>query len=377
MQNDKILNNENKKILGIINKEFITLNFSDLSEIVENSYNETLWMDVYILIYKCNIPPDITAFDILLKKLSKPVLKFLFKYNDKEYIVDGNENSIRQYVRYLITKEKIDYKFPSKYIPHKEYIKEILKFNKFRNIDIEIKHVKDSTFNILPMNYEINDLDNANELYEKLFDAYNLYTDLKFDKHNLLDNIESCINLGRDTRMIATLSIILNSFKCNFRVLNNSIGIEGTKVCITDENSAKIFQEHILFAYQFFRNVVNTEDKKNIAIELYNKQVSPDILEEFNNKMISYLNIVENRDLIEWIITISKESRHTLKISFDDQGVFNIEENKIVTPLEAKEYYISYMEKKKAHTALTIYRSTIISKIKKVWTIIKSKFIRR
>jgi hypothetical protein len=376
MQCNEFLNIENKKILEIIKNEFVPLDFSNLSEIIENNYNETLWMDVYNLIFKCNLVADITAFDIILKKLSKPVLKFCFKQDDKIYIIDGNEDYLRRYVRYLVTKEKILYDMPTKYLPHKEYAKELLKFSKFRDTGIEIQHIKEDKYKISPLGYEIENAEKAKEFYENLFDAYNLYSDLKLDKRNFTQNIETAIALGRDTRMIATLSIILNSFDCRFKILEESIGIEGTKIKIVDENTSKAFQEHILFAYQFFRNVVNPEDKKNIAVELYNKQISPEVMNQFNSNMVTYLNVVENKDLVDWIITLAKESKYSLKITFDNQGVFNIEDNLIVTPNDAKEYYISYMENKKSQTALTIYRNTIITRLKKVWNIIKSKFVR-
>ena len=78
--------------------------------------------------------------------------------------------------------------------------------------------------------------------------------------------------------------------------------------------------------------------------------------------------------MIDWIITISKESKYTLKIEFDGQGIFYVDGAVIVTPQDAKEYYIDYMDKKKEKLAMAVYNNNIVNKIKKVWSIIRSKF---
>ena len=80
--------------------------------------------------------------------------------------------------------------------------------------------------------------------------------------------------------------------------------------------------------------------------------------------------------MIDWIVTISKESKYTLKINFDEQGVFYIDGAIIVTPQDAKEYYIDYMDKKKEKLAMAVYNNNIVNKIKRVWNIFKSKFSR-
>ena len=129
-------------------------------------------------------------------------------------------------------------------------------------------------------------------------------------------------------------------------------------------------------AYHFFRNVINTEKKRDIVSEIYNKKVSNEIKEQFENGISEYLNIVKNREMIDWIVTISKESKYTLKINFDEQGVFYIDGAIIVTPQDAKEYYIDYMDKKKEKLAMAVYKNNIVNKIKRVWNIFKSKFSR-
>ena len=108
--------------------------------------------------------------------------------------------------------------------------------------------------------------------------------------------------------------------------------------------------------------------------EIYNKKVSPAIKEQFENNLSDYIKLMKNRDLIDWIVTISKESKYTLKINFDEQGVFYIDGSIIVTSQDAKEYYIDYMDKKKEKLAMAIYNNGIVSKIKRAWNIFKSKF---
>ena len=86
------------------------------------------------------------------------------------------------------------------------------------------------------------------------------------------------------------------------------------------------------------------------------------------------MKIIEQKDLIDTIVAISKESNYTLPITFDEQGVFNIDGNLIVTPKEANEYYNYYMDTKKEHVSLAEYKPNLITRIKKVWSVIKSKF---
>ena len=78
--------------------------------------------------------------------------------------------------------------------------------------------------------------------------------------------------------------------------------------------------------------------------------------------------------MINTIVAISKESNYTLNITFDEQGVFNIDGNLIVTVQEADDYYNYYMENKKEHLSLAEYKPNLITRIKKVWNVIKSKF---
>ena len=167
---------------------------------------------------------------------------------------------------------------------------------------------------------------------------------------------------------------MLTYFDINFIVKDNYITIENTNINISNEETAKGFQAHLLDTYQFFRNVVNSEDKKDIVSEVYNKKVSPEIMKQFTSNVDQYLNVVENKDLIDWIITIARESKYTLKITFDSQGVFYIDDSIIVTPLDAREFYIDYMDKKKDKVSMVAYQNGIINKIKRVWNVIKTKF---
>lgn len=375
MEYDKLLREEKRKISNLINHEFVNLDFSNLKMMLDNNYNEPRWMDVYILLYKANLPEDIEAYDILLEKLSKPLLKFYFKDdNDKRYIVNADDRIVNEYVRYLVTKEKVPYNFEAQYIPDKEYIKELLRYNKFGKCGIYIKHINENEFVVEPLNYKINSIQDAKETYEKIFEAYDLFNNLKLNTKNFLKNFDSAIELGKDKRMLATLSTMLNYFDIDFIIKDGYITIEGTNIKIEDEETAKGFQSHLLDAYQFFRNVINSDNKKDTVSEVFNKKVDSKIMKQFTSELPRYLNIVENKDLIDWIMTISKESKYTLKITFDEQGIFYIEDSIIVTPLDAREYYIDYMDKKKDKVSMITYQNNLLNRIKRVWSVIKSKF---
>lgn len=375
MQYGQLLNEDKCKILNLIRSDFVSLDFSNLVSIVENNHNVPSWMDVYILIYKCKFPQDISTYNILLNKLSKPIFRVCFKTDDEEYISEIDEFMIRRYIRYLITGEKIKFDIESKYIPNKEYIKEILRYKKFYKCGIYIEHIKKDEFILNPIDYKIINIEEARESYENIFDAYDLYKNLELDNKNFLDNLEACIILGKDKRMVATLGNINTYIKCRYCIQDDYITIKDTSIKIFNEDNAKKFEEELYYAYQFFRNVINTEDKKDIVSEIYNKKVLQEIMEQFEDSMASYLNVIEdNKDLIDWIVTISKESKYKLKITFDKQKVFYIDGNIIVTPQEAKDYYIDYMNNKKEQTSLAIYRGNMIIRIKKIWTAIKSKF---
>lgn len=374
MQYDMLLKNEKRKISNLMKYEFIKLNFSYLKLILDNNYNEPRWMDIYILIYKAGLPKDIIAYDILLEKLSKPLFKFYFKKADKRYIVNADENMYRAYTRFLITGEPTEYYFNAQYMPDKDYIKEILKFNKYKECGINLKHISENEFSIEPINYKFNTIEEAKIIYEKIFDGYDLFKNLKIERKNFLKNFESSVELGKDKKMIATLSMTLSYFDCNFIVNNEGIYLEGYDFKISDESSADIFYAKLIDAYHFFRNVVNTTNKKDIISEIYNKKVENDVRSEFEKDAAKYLKVVEEKDLVDTIVAISKESNYTLKITFDDQGVFVVDGNIIATVQEANDYYNYYMEHKKEHTSLAEYKPTLITRIKKVWNIIKSKF---
>ena len=102
--------------------------------------------------------------------------------------------------------------------------------------------------------------------------------------------------------------------------------------------------------------------------------MSSDIRKQFEEHVNEYFRIIENQELIDWIITISKESKYTFHISFDEQGVFYIEDSVITTPAEAKEFYIDYMDNKKEKLAMAIYKNNILNRIKKIWNKFRAKF---
>ena len=86
MQYDKLLAEEKRKLLNIVKHEFVSLDFSKMTDILDNNYSEPLWMDVSVLLYSLNIKKvDITIYDILLKKLSKPFVRFYFKDGEKRW----------------------------------------------------------------------------------------------------------------------------------------------------------------------------------------------------------------------------------------------------------------------------------------------------
>ncbi|MBR4110217.1 MAG: hypothetical protein IKK43_00790 [Clostridia bacterium] len=374
MQYDMLLKDEKRKMSNLIKYDFVKLNFSYLKLILDSNYNEPRWMDIYILLYKANLPKDIIAYDILLEKLSKPLNKFYFKRDGKRYIVNADENMYRAYTRFLITNEIVEYNLKSQFMPDKEYIKEIIKFNKYKECGIYINHINENEFALEPINYKFDNIDDAKQIYEKIFDGYDLFKNLKLKKNNFLENFESCVELGKDKRMIATLSMTLSYFDCDFEILEEGIYLTGSDIKIDDESSADIFYAKLIDAYHFFRNVVNATNKKDIISEIYNKKVSEEIRKEFEKNIPRYLKIIEQKDLIDTIVAISKESNYTLPITFDEQGVFNIDGNLIVTPKEANEYYNYYMDTKKEHVSLAEYKPNLITRIKKVWSVIKSKF---
>ena len=55
MQYDKLLAEEKRKLLNIVKHEFVSLDFSKMTDILDNNYSEPLWMDVSVLLYSLNI----------------------------------------------------------------------------------------------------------------------------------------------------------------------------------------------------------------------------------------------------------------------------------------------------------------------------------
>lgn len=375
MQYDKLLAEEKRKLLNIVKTENIILDFSKVTGILDNYYSEPLWMDLSVLLYNLKIKdPEITIYDILLKKISEPFVRFYFKDGEKRYIATEKEFFIKQYVRYQITKEPISYSINVQYIPQKDYIKQLLKLDKFSGYGIYLKHITEDKFSLSPINECFSNIDEAEIVYNGLIEVQDLVKSLNLEVKNFLKNYETAKILAKDKRMIATLSNILSSFNCKFVIKNNYITVPNTDINIITEDDATSFQAKIVDAYHFFRNVINTEKKRDIVSEIYNKKVAPEIKEQFENNISEYLNVVKNRELIDWIVTISKESKYTLKINFDGQGVFYIDGAIIVTAQDAKEYYIDYMDKKKEKLSMAVYNNNIVNKIKRVWNIFKSKF---
>lgn len=375
MQYGSLLVEEKRKLLNIVKYENVNLDFSKATGILDNNYNEPLWMDISVLLYTSNFKNhDITIYDILLKKLSKPFVRFYFKDGEKRYLATGEEHLIKLYTRYLITKEPISYSINAQYVPQKDYIKQILKLDKFTNYGIYLKHITEDKFSLSPINESFSNIDEAEIVYNGLIEIQDLFKSLKLELKNFLENYQTAKILAKDKRMIATLSNILSSFNCKFILKDGYITIPNTDISITSEEEATSFQVKIVDAYHFFRNVINTEKKRDIVSEIYNKKVAPEIKEQFENNLHEYLKVVKNRELIDWIVTISKESKYTLKINFDEQGIFYIDGAIIVTAQDAKEYYIDYMDKKKEKLAMAVYNNNIVNKIKRVWNIFKSKF---
>lgn len=374
MAQENMLREEKRRLLGLMNYEYVKLDFFKLTSTLDNNLNEPRWMDVYVLLYKAGLPADITVYNILLEKLSKPVFWFYFIDGEKRYLANADELLIKRYVYYLITGESAEYYVKSQYIPRKDYIKEILKVSKFSECGIYLKHVNDNKFRVEPFNIEFETIEEAKKIYEELLDIKDFYTNINVDKKVFLNNYDAVLKLSKDKRMIATISNISSYFKGKFNIKNGFITVDGTDIKINDEETATSYQNAVIDAYHFFRNVINTTDRRDIISEMYNNNVSPEIKKEFEDNLSSYLKVIKNRDLIDWIVTISKESKYTLNITYDEQGVFYINGAIIVTPLDAKEYYIDYMDKKKEKLAVAIYKNTILNKIKTIWNKFRARF---
>lgn len=374
MAQENMLREEKRRLLGLMNYEYVKLDFFKLTSTLDNNLNEPRWMDVYVLLYKAGLPADITVYNILLEKLSKPVFWFYFIDGEKRYLANADELLIKRYIYYLITGESAEYYVKSQYIPRKDYIKEILKVSKFSECGIYLKHVNDNKFRVEPFNIEFETIDEAKKIYEELLDIKDFYININVDKKVFLNNYDAVLKLSKDKRMIATISNISSYFKGKFNIKDGLITVDGTDIKINDEETATSYQNAVIDAYHFFRNVINTTDRRDIISEMYNNNVSPEIKKEFEDNLSSYLKVIKNRDLIDWIVTISKESKYTLNITYDEQGVFYINGAIIVTPLDAKEYYIDYMDKKKEKLAVAIYKNTILNKIKTIWNKFRARF---
>ena len=376
MQYDLLLKDEKRKITSLMKKEYVGLKFSELHLILDNNYNEPRWMNTYIMLYKASLPKNIVAYDILLEKLSASLLKFYFKKEDgRRYIVSADDKIFREYVWYLTTGEDKEYTFLAQYLPSKDYIKEILRFSKYKNCGLTLENIKEDEFVLNPIGYRFKTAEEARLIYEKLFDAYDLFVNLQLDKNNFIKNFYSCLKLGKDKRMIAILSTEISYFNCKFIIKDEAISIADTNIMVNDEQTAKSFEEHMMDVYHFYRNVINTKNKRDIVSEVCNKKVAKEIMEEFMLDFAKYSNLVsENRPLVDWIITISRESKYTLNIKCNDKGVFFIDNVRIATEQEAEFYYIEYMEKKSEHLSLVECKSSILMKLKKFFSFIKVKF---
>ncbi len=373
---DLILKDEKRKIASIMKKEYVSLRFSELHLILDNNFNEPRWMDTYILLYKAALPKNIVAYDILLSKLSSSMLKFYFKKeNGKRYLVNADENLFKEYVWYLTTKDDKPHELLAQYIPSKDYIKELMRFSKYEKCGLKLENVNEDEFVLSPINYSFKSEEEARLVYEKLFDAYDLFMTIKLKKQNFLNNFYTCLKLGKDKRMMAVLSTMISYFNCNFAIAGDVITIPDTNIAISDEATSKAFESHMMDVYHFYRNVINTKNKKDIVSEVCNKKVSRDIMNEFSRNISKYSNLVaNNKGLVEWMITISRESKYKLKITVNDHGIFFIDGQRVATEQEAELFYIDYMEHKSQHVSLVSYKGSIFSKIKKFFSFFKFKF---
>lgn len=376
MQNNNLLREEKKKLLNLLNHEYVKIDFSKLTSILDNNCDEPRWMDVYVLLYEAKLPADITIYNILLEKLSKQLLLFYYKDGKDRYLANANEFMLKQYVYYLISGDRTEYNIRAQYIPNKEYIKEILKISKFSECGMNIKHVSKDKFIIDGLEICFENVDEARKLYDDLLDVNDFHKNVNIDRKTLKDNYEDILILGKDKRMLASISNICTYFRCKFDFENGYITVPGTNISMNTEETVTSFQAKLIDAYHFFRNVINTRDKKDIISEIYSGKLALDIKEEFEENLPIYLNVIKNKELIDWIVTISKESKYTLNIKFDEQGVFYIDDAIIVTALDAKEYYIDYMDKKNEKLAVAIYKNTIVTKIKRLWTKFRAKFVK-
>lgn len=356
--------------------DYVSLKFSELSLILDNNFNEPRWMDTYILLYKAALPKNIGAYDILLHKLSSSLLKFYFKKSDgRKYLVHADEKMFKEYVWYLTTKQDKSYTFLAQYMPSKEYTKEILRFLKYQKCGLTIKNIHEDEFILEPIGYTFKNEDEARIVYEKLFDAYDLFNTLHLRKANFINNFHSCLKLGSNKRMLAILSTMISYFNCSFEIRGDVITVPNTNIAISDEITAKAFEAHMMDVYHFYRNVINTKNKKDIVSEVCNKKVSPEIMRIFTANIARYSNIVaNNKGLVEWIITISRESKYKLPIRANDDGTFIIENTKISTEQEAEMFYINYMEHRSEHTSIVSYKSSIISKLRRLFSSFRLKF---
>lgn len=374
MQFDCLQKEEKRKILSLINYEYVDLDCSKLSAILGNNCSEPRWMDMYVSLYNAKLPPDITIYNILLEKLSQRLYWFYYEVDDKNYLVNADELLIKSYLWYKITNEATSQKVKAKYIPHKDYVKEICKISKFTDSGLNLKHISEDKFEVEPLNLMFDNIETAVNIYDDLLDWNDFYRNVKMNKKFLYENYKDVLKLSKDKRMLATISNINSFFECEFTMNEGNITFENTDIIINDEYSASEFQTKLIDAYHFFRNVINTNDKKDIISEIYNKKVDETIKKEFEENIASYINASKNTELIDWIVTISKESNYTLEIKYDDQGVFYIDGAIIVTPLDAKEYYIDFMDRKKEKLAMTVYKNNIVTKIKKIWNKFRARF---
>ena len=374
MQFDCLQREEKRKILSLVRNEYIDLDCSKISAVLDNNCDEPRWMDVYVSLYKANLPPDISIYNILLEKLSQRINWFYFEKDDRNYLVNADESLVKAYLWYKITNEPISYKVKAQYIPNREYVRKICKIAKFSESGIWLKHVSEDEFKVEPLNISFDSVQKAREVYDQLLDWNDFYKNVKMPKELLYKEYQTILKLSKDKRMLATISNATNYFDCSFVLKDGNVVLENTDIVINDEQSATDFQARIIDAYHFFRNVVNTKDKKDIISEIYNKNVDLEIKKQYEDNIASYIKLTENRELIDWIVTISKESNYTLDITYDEQGVFYIDGAIIVTALDAKEYYIDYMDRKTEKLAVAIYKNNIITKIKKVWNKFRARF---
>ena len=204
MQFDCLQREEKRKIISLMKNEYIDLDCSKISAILDNNCDEPRWMDVYVSLYEANLPPNISVFNILLEKLSQRINWFYFEKDHKNYLVNADEGLIKAYLWYKITNEPVNYKVKAQYIPHRDYVRKICKITKFEESGLYVKHISEDKFLVEPLNLTFDSIQTAREVYDQLLDWNDFYKNVKMPKQFLYDEYQTVLKLSKDKRMLAT-----------------------------------------------------------------------------------------------------------------------------------------------------------------------------